>query len=84
MVRFVLVDHPVRGIILLTTDLTLSAEEIILLYSLRFKIELTFKQAVHSVGSFGYHFWMAEMKPIKRRNGNQYLDRTSGMYRNQV
>ncbi|MFT5192678.1 MAG: hypothetical protein ACI957_005736, partial [Verrucomicrobiales bacterium] len=58
-------------IILLTTDLTLSAEEIILLYSLRFKIELTFKQAVHSVGSFGYHFWMAEMKPIKRRNGNQ-------------
>ena len=85
VVRFVLVDHPVRGrIILLTTDLTLSAEEIILLYSLRFKIELTFKQAVHSVGSFGYHFWMAEMKPIKRRNGNQYLHRTSEQYRKQV
>jgi hypothetical protein len=84
-VRFVLVDHPSRGrIILLTTDLTLSAEEIIVLYSLRFKIELTFKQAVHSVGSFGYHFWMAEMKPIKRRNGNQYLHRTTAQYRQQV
>ncbi len=85
MVRFVLVDHPERGsIILLTTDLTLSPEEVILLYSLRFKIELTFKQAMHSVGTFGYHFWMAEMQPIKRRNGNQHLHRTSETYRNQV
>lgn len=83
--EILLVDHPVRGrIILLTTDLTLSAEEVILLYSLRFKIELTFKQAVHSVGSFGYHFWMAEMTPIKRRNGNQHLHRKSEGYRKQV
>jgi DDE superfamily endonuclease len=85
MVRFVLVDHPTRGrIILLTTDLTLEAQEIILLYSLRFKIEVAFKQAVHSVGSFGYHFWMAAMRPLKRRNGNQYLHRTSEEYRRQV
>ncbi len=35
MVRFVLVDHPTRGrIILLSTDLTMEAQEIILLYSL--------------------------------------------------
>ena len=27
---------------------------------------------------------MAEMKPIKRRNGNQHLHRTSERYRNQV
>lgn len=85
MVRFVLVDHPTRGrIILLTTDLTLEAQEIILLYSLRFKIEVAFKQAVHSVGSFGYHFWMAAMRPLKRRNGNQYLHRTPEEYRKQV
>jgi len=27
-------------------------------YGLRFKIELTFKQAVRQIGAFGYHFWM--------------------------
>ncbi len=85
MVRFILVDHPTRGrIILLSTDLTMEAQEIILLYSLRFKIEVAFKQAVHSVGSFGYHFWMAAMRPLKRRNGNQYLHRTTEKYRRQV
>jgi hypothetical protein len=85
MVRFVLVDYPTRGrIILLSTDLTMEAQEIILLYSLRFKIEVAFKQAVHSVGSFGYHFWMAAMRPLKRRNGNQYLHRTTEKYRRQV
>jgi hypothetical protein len=76
---------PVKGgVILLTTDLILSAEEVILLYSLRFKIELAFKQAVHPAGSFSCHFWMVEMKPVKRRNGNQYLHRTSERYCNQV
>lgn len=85
MVRFVLVDHPTRGrIILLATDLTLGAHEIILLYGLRFKIEVAFKAAVHSVGSFGYHFWMAGMKPLKRRNGNQYLHRATEEYRKHV
>ncbi len=62
----------------------MEAQEIILLYSLRFKIEVAFKQAVHSVGSFGYHFWMAAMRPLKRRNGNQYLHRTTEKYRRQV
>jgi hypothetical protein len=85
MVRFVLVDHPNRGrIILLSTDLTRDAREIILLYSLRFKIELTFKQAIHSVGTFSYHFWMADMRPLKRRNGNQHLHRASEDYRHRV
>ncbi len=50
MVRFILVDHPTRGrIILLSTDLTMEAQEIILLYSLRFKIEVAFKAS----GAFG-------------------------------
>ena len=81
----VLVDHPSRGrIVLLATDLTLAAQEIILLYSLRFKIEVAFKQAVHSVGSFGYHFWMMAMRPLKRCNGNQYLHRTGQEYRRLV
>ncbi|MCB1100566.1 MAG: hypothetical protein KDN22_33700, partial [Verrucomicrobiae bacterium] len=71
-VRFVLIDHPHRGrLILLCTNLTRSAQDIILLYSLRFKIEVSFKHAIHSIGTFGYHFWMADMKPLKRKSGNQ-------------
>ncbi len=85
IVRFVIVAHPTRGrCILMSTDTTLSAIEIIRLYGLRFKIEHAFKQAVHVIGSFSYHFWMKEMKPLKRRNGNQYLHRESQHYRDSV
>ena len=66
------------------TDTTLSAIEIIRLYGLRFKIEHSFKQAVRLIGSFSYHFWMKNMKPLRRRNGNQYLHRESLDYRNAV
>lgn len=85
MVRFVLVDHPLRGrMILLCTDLGQDPADIILQYSLRFKIEVSFKQAVYSLGTFGYHFWMADMRPLKRHNGNQYLHRASEQYRRHV
>ena len=47
LVRFVAVVHPTRGsCLLMCTDTSLAAIEIIRLYSLRFKIEHTFKQAV--------------------------------------
>jgi hypothetical protein len=85
LVRFVLVDHPRRGkIILMCTDVLMDAGKVIELYGLRFKIEVSFKQAVHTVGTYGYHFWMSPMRPLKRRNGNQYLHRTSPEYRRQV
>ena len=84
-VRFVAVVHPTRGAcILMCTDVSLSAIEIIRLYGLRFKIEHSFKQAVRQVGSFAYHFWMQEMKPLKRRNGNQYLHRETLEYRDAI
>ena len=85
IVRFVIVVHPSRGsCILMSTDTSLAAIEIVRLYGLRFKIEHAFKQAVHVIGSFSYHFWMQEMKPLKRRNGNQYLHRESKDYREAV
>ena len=84
-VRFVLVVHPTRGrCILMCTDLSLDAIEIIRLYGLRFKIELSFKQAVRTIGAYAYHFWMSNMKPLKRRNGNQYLHRETQRYREDV
>jgi hypothetical protein len=85
LVRFVLVTHPTRGRkILLATDLRLSALQIIDLYGVRFKIEVGFKQAIHTLGTYAYHFWMSDMTPRPRRSGNQHLHRKPAAYREHV
>ena len=85
LVRFVLVVHPTRGCkILLCTDLSLSGLQIIELFGVRFKIEVSFKQAIYTLGTYAYHFWMSAMTPRPRRSGNQYLHRKPATYRDQV
>jgi hypothetical protein len=85
LVRFVWVSHPTRGnLILLCTDLTLDPLEIIRLYGWRFKIEVSFKQAIHTVGAYAYHFWMQDMIPIHRGSGKQFVQRKTQLYRDHV
>jgi len=85
-VRFVLTIHPRRGrLILMCTDITIDPLKVIEFYGYRFKIESGFKQALHTLGGYAYHFWMMDMKPIPlRRSGDQYLHMQSEEYRRHV
>lgn len=85
LVRFVAVAHPSRGrVLLMTSDLTLAPIDAIRLYGYRFKIELSFKNAIHVVGAFLYHFWMIDMKPIARKAKDQFVHRATKEYRDAV
>ena len=75
LARYVLVRHPTRGkMILLSTDIKLDPLKIIELYGRRFKIEVSFKYAIHSIGAYFYHFWMKDMDKNRRGDGDKYLD----------
>lgn len=85
LVRFVLMIHPVHGrTIYMTTDVSLAPERVIDVYALRFKIEITFRQAIHTVGTFAYHFWMKDMTPIPRGSKNQHLHKETPEYREAI
>jgi hypothetical protein len=84
-VRFVLVKHPTRGkIILISSALDLDPLSIIRIYGVRFKIEVSFKQALHSLGTYAYHFWMKAMDKIKWGDKDQNLERAPLKYRQAV
>ncbi|MBR2256611.1 MAG: transposase [Blautia sp.] len=65
MLRFVLskLDSGEKSLFV-TNDLTLSAEDVIYLYSLRAKIETGFRAMKQNVGCFSYHFWSKSMPKL--------------------
>src|SRR5262249_3987448 len=76
--------QPGGACLLMSTDLSLGAIDIIRIYGLRFKIEHMFSQAALLIGSFAYHFWMMDMTPLRCRNGTQPLHRQSDRYREKI
>jgi DDE superfamily endonuclease len=85
VVRLVFARHPTRGrIVLLSSDTSLDPLQVLALYGYRFKIEVGFRQALYTLGSYAYHFWMMEMTPISRRSGNQHLHMKTERYRTLV
>jgi hypothetical protein len=67
-VRFILVSDDEEDFILMCSDLSLSAHDIIRAYSYRFKIEVNFKVLKHLMGVFFYHFWTSAWPHIGKRN----------------
>ena len=69
--RFVLVVLDGKESILVSTDLTLSPEQIISLYCRRFKIECSFRELKQVVAGFGYRFWCKSMPKLNRYINNE-------------
>jgi hypothetical protein len=68
--RFVLTVIDVKKSILVSTDLTLTPEQIIKLYCRRFKIECAFRELKQVVAGFSYHFWSKVMPKLQKFKGN--------------
>jgi hypothetical protein len=66
LVRFVLVKMDRGCCVLMSSDLNLAPEDIILIYSLRFKIETSFDEQKNDMGSFAYHFWTSALPKRKK------------------
>jgi hypothetical protein len=69
-VRFVLITDGAERFILMGSDLTLGAKDMILVYSYRFKIEVSFKVLKHLIGAFSYRFWTHAWPRIGKANGS--------------
>ena len=67
-IKYVFVKIGGNRCIFASTDLSLSALEIIKLYSLRFKIEFSFKEFVHDFGGFCYRFWSKNIERTRKRD----------------
>lgn len=73
LVRFVVLESDRGRMILMSSDLTLSPEQIITIYCLRFKIETSFDEQKNDIGSFSYRFWSKSLPKRKRWTKNNQL-----------
>ena len=64
--RFVLVEYEKTQAILVCTDLSMRAEDIITAYAHRFKIEAMFREMKQCFGWFCYHFWSKAVPKLDR------------------
>lgn len=67
LVLFVLSQLPNgKKLIMLSSDTTLTGQQVIEAYSWRFKIEVTFRTLIHLLGGFCYRFWLKTMPRASR------------------
>jgi hypothetical protein len=64
--RFVLVLQGDKQSIFVSTDLTLTPEQILRLYGYRFKIECSFREFKQVIAGFAYRFWSFYMPRLNR------------------
>lgn len=69
--QFVLVEYGRTQSILVCTDLSMPAEDIITVYAYRLKIEAMFREMEQQIGGFFYHFWTSAVPKLDyhRRKG---------------
>lgn len=79
LIRFVLVKCGDKKLILVCTDVTFTAEQIVRLYGYRFKIEVTFRTLKQLLCGFGYHFWSVCMPKLKRFSSKGEQEPLSGV-----
>lgn len=66
IIRFVLVKTSEKTMILMCSDINIFPEMIIIAYTYRFKIEVSFKNLKHIIGGFCYHFWTKSMPKLSK------------------
>lgn len=64
--QFVLAEYGETQAILVCTDLSMAAEDIIEAYACRFKIEGMFREMKQQLGGFCYHFWTHAVPRLDR------------------
>jgi len=72
LIRFVVVESKLGRMVLMSSDLTLDPEDVIVIFGFRFKIETSFNEQKNDNACFSYHFWTTALQKRKRwtRNDN--------------